>query len=95
MKIQPTFQMEGFSKCTISLEDQKTLILQRKESSENKFEGSQPEKQGIKKGPNTLTVRVFEGAAATGTNGGHRGTDILIFASKAHAGRTADSLDKP
>jgi type I restriction enzyme R subunit len=32
MKIQTKFQMEGISKRTISLEDQKKLILQGKDS---------------------------------------------------------------
>ena len=39
MKIQTKFQMEGISKRTISLEDQKKLILQGKEVEDINFEG--------------------------------------------------------
>jgi type I restriction enzyme R subunit len=57
MKIQTKFQMEGISKRTISLEDQKKLILQGKEVEEINFEGSQLEKQVINKGTNTLICK--------------------------------------
>jgi hypothetical protein len=49
--------MEGISKRTISLEDQKKLILQGKEVEEINFEGSQLEKQVINKGTNTLICK--------------------------------------
>ncbi|WP_215863634.1 hypothetical protein [Acidithiobacillus concretivorus] len=62
MKIQTKFQMEGISKRTISLEDQKMLILQDKEVEEINFEGTQLEKQAINKGTNTLIVREYMGA---------------------------------
>ena len=68
MKVQTKFQMEGISKRTISLEDQKKLILQGKEVEEINFEGSQLEKQVINKGTNTLIVREFmEEASRTPT----------------------------
>jgi type I restriction enzyme R subunit len=56
MKIQTKFQKEGISKRTISLEDQKKLILEGKDIEEINFEGSQLEKQVINKGTNTLIV---------------------------------------
>ena len=59
MKIQTKFQMEGISKRTISLEDQKKLLLEGKEIEEINFEGSQLEKQVINKGTNTLIVKEF------------------------------------
>lgn len=59
MKIQTKFQKEGISKRTISLEDQKRLILEGKDIEEINFEGSQLEKQVINKGTNTLIVKEF------------------------------------
>ena len=59
MKIQTKFQAEGISKRTISLEDQKKLLLEGKEVAEINFEGSQLEKQVINKGTNTLIVKEF------------------------------------
>ena len=59
MKIQTRFQMEGINKRTISLEDQKKLLLEGKEVEEINFEGSQLEKQVINKGTNTLIVKEF------------------------------------
>jgi hypothetical protein len=50
MKIQTRFQMEGISKRTISLEDQKKLLLEGKEIEEINFEGSQLEKAGDQQG---------------------------------------------
>ncbi|HUU39654.1 MAG TPA: DEAD/DEAH box helicase family protein, partial [Desulfatiglandales bacterium] len=59
MKIQTKFQKEGISKRTISLEDQKKLILEGKDIEEINFEGSQLEKQVINKGTNALIVKEF------------------------------------
>lgn len=59
MKIQTKFQMEGISKRTISLEDQKKLILEGKDIEEINFEGTQLEKQVINEGTNALIVREF------------------------------------
>ena len=59
MKIQTKFQMEGISKRTISLEDQKKLILEGKDIEEINFEGTQLEKQVINRGTNTLIVKEF------------------------------------
>ena len=61
MKIQTRFQMEGISKRTISLEDQKKLLLEGKEIEEINFEGSQLEKQVINKGTNALIVKKLPG----------------------------------
>ena len=69
MKIQTKFQMEGISKRTISLDDQKKLILQGKEVEEINFEGSQLEKQVINKGTNTLIVREFMEESIKDANG--------------------------
>jgi type I restriction enzyme R subunit len=69
MKIQTRFQMEGISKRTISLEDQKKLLLEGKEIEEINFEGSQLEKQVINKGTNTLIVKEFMEECIKDSNG--------------------------
>ena len=85
MKIQTKFQMEGISKRTISLEDQKKLILQGKEVEEINFEGSQIEKQVINKGTNTLIVREFMEESIKDANGVLPGKTIFFCSTKAHA----------
>jgi type I restriction enzyme, R subunit len=94
MKIQTKFQMEGISKRTISLEDQKRLILQGREVEEINFEGSQLEKQVINKGTNTLIVREFMEEAIKDVNGVLPGKTILFCATKAHARRIEEIFDK-
>ena len=49
MKIKTSFQDEGINKRTITLEDQKRLMLEGQEVEEINFEGSQLEKQVINK----------------------------------------------
>ena len=94
MKIQTKFQMEGISKRTISLEDQKTLILQGKDVEEINFEGSQLEKQVINKGTNALIVREFMEESIKDANGVLPGKTIFFCATKAHARRIEEVIDK-
>lgn len=94
MKIQTKFQMQGISKRTISLEDQKKLILQGKEIEEINFEGSQLEKQVINKGTNTLIVREFMEESIKDANGVLPGKTIFFCATKAHARRMEEIFDK-
>lgn len=94
MKIQTKFQMEGISKRTISLEDQKKLMLQGKEIEEINFEGSQLEKQVINKGTNTLIVREFMEESIKDANGVLPGKTIFFCATKAHARRMEEIFDK-
>jgi type I restriction enzyme, R subunit len=94
MKIQTKFQMEGISKRTISLEDQKRLILQGKEVEEINFEGSQLEKQVINKGTNTLIVREFMEESIKDSNGVLPGKTIFFCSTKAHARRMEEIFDK-
>lgn len=94
MKVQTKFQMEGISKRTISLEDQKKLILQGKEVEEINFEGSQLEKQVINKGTNTLIVREFMEEGIKDANGVLPGKTIFFCATKAHARRMEEIFDK-
>ncbi|QEW05136.1 type I restriction endonuclease subunit R [Nitrincola iocasae] len=94
MKIQTKFQMEGISKRTISLEDQKKLILQGKEIEDINFEGTQLEKQVINKGTNTLIVREFMEEGIKDANGVLPGKTIFFCATKAHARRIEEIFDK-
>jgi type I restriction enzyme R subunit len=94
MKVQTKFQMEGISKRTISLEDQKKLILQGKEVEDINFEGTQLEKQVINKGTNTLIVREFMEESIKDANGVLPGKTIFFCATKAHARRIEETFDK-
>jgi type I restriction enzyme R subunit len=94
MKIQTRFQMEGISKRTISLDDQKRLLLEGKEIEEINFEGSQLEKQVINKGTNTLIVKEFMEESIKDGNGVLPGKTIFFCSTKAHARRMEEIFDK-
>ncbi len=94
MKIQTKFQMDGISKRTISLEDQKRLILEGKDIEEINFEGSQLEKQVINTGTNALIVREFMEESIKDPNGVLPGKTIFFCSSKAHARRIEEIFDK-
>ena len=93
MKIQTKFQMDGISKRTISLEDQKRLILEGKEVAEINFEGSQLEKQVINKGTNTLIVKQFMEESIKDSDGVLPGKTIFFCSTKAHARRIEEIFD--
>ena len=94
MKVQTRFQIEGISKRTISLEDQKTLILQGKDVEEINFEGTQLEKQVINSGTNTLIVREFMEECIKDGGGVLPGKTIFFCSSKAHARRIEEIFDR-
>lgn len=94
MKIQTRFQMEGISKRTISLEDQKKLILQGKDVEEINFEGTQLEKQVINTGTNALIVREFMEECIKDGSGVLPGKTIFFCSTKAHARRIEEIFDK-
>lgn len=94
MKIQTKFQVEGISKRTISLEDQKKLLVEGKEVEEINFEGSQLEKQVINKGTNTLIVKEYMEECIKDVNGVLPGKTIFFCSSKAHARRMEEIFDK-
>ena len=75
--------MEGISKRTISLEDQKKLLIEGKEIEEINFEGSQLEKQVINTGTNALIVKEFMEECIEDTNGVLPGKTIFFCSSKA------------
>jgi len=87
MKIKTKFQEEGISKRTISLEDQKKLILQGKEVEEINFEGTEIERNVINKGTNALIVREFMEESIKDLNGVLPGKTIFFCMTKAHARR--------
>lgn len=93
MKIQTKFQEEGISKRTISLEDQKRLILEGKEVAEINFEGTDLEKTVTNKGTNALIVKEFMEESIKDANGVLPGKSIFFCATKAHARRIEQIFD--
>ncbi len=93
MKIQTKFQIEGISKRTITLEDQKSLILEGKDVEEINFEGTQLEKQVINKGTNALIVKEFMEECIKDPHGVLPGKTIFFCTSTAHARRIEETFD--
>ena len=93
MKIKTKFQDEGISKRTISLEDQKNLILEGKEVSEINYEGTEIEKKVINRGTNALIVREFMEESIKDSNGVLPGKTIFFCMTKAHARRMEEIFD--
>lgn len=94
MKIKTKFQVEGINKRTISLEDQKKLILEGKEVEEINFEGTDLERNVINKGTNTLIVREFMEECIKDDNGVLPGKTIFFCISKAHARRVEEIFNQ-
>lgn len=93
MKIQTKFQEDGINKRTISLEDQKKLILEGKEVAEINFEGTQLEKAVINKGTNVTIVKEFMEECIKDPNGVLPGKTIFFCATIAHARRIEQIFD--
>lgn len=93
MKIQTKFQEDGISKRTISLEDQKKLILEGKEIAEINFEGTDLEKSVINKGTNVTIVKEFMEESIKDPNGVLPGKTIFFCATKNHARRIESIFD--
>src|ERR1035441_5974793 len=87
MKIKTKFQDEGISKRTISLEDQKQLILEGKEIEEINFEGSDLEKTVTNHATNALIVKEFMEESIKDPNGVLPGKTIFFCMSMKHARR--------
>ena len=94
MKIQTRFQIEGISKRTITLDDQKKLLLEGKDIEEINFEGSQLEKQVINQGTNTLIVKEFMEESIKDVHGVLPGKTIFFCSTKAHARRVEEIFDR-
>jgi type I restriction enzyme R subunit len=93
MKIKTKFQEEGINKRTISLEDQKNLILEGKEIEEINYEGTEIEKRVINRGTNALIVREFMEESIKDPNGVLPGKTIFFCISMAHARRIEEIFD--
>lgn len=94
MKIKTKFQTEGISKRTVSLEDQKKLILEGKEIAEINFEGVELEKKVINKGTNTLIIKEFMEESIKDVNGVLPGKTIFFCANIAHARRIEEIFNQ-
>jgi type I restriction enzyme, R subunit len=93
MKIQTKFQEQGINKRTISLEDQKKLILEGKEVAEINFEGTQIEKQVTNRGTNALIVKEFMEECIKDPDGILPGKTIFFCSSISHARRIEKIFD--
>lgn len=87
MKIKTKFQEEGINKRSITLEDQKSLILEGKDVEEINFEGTDIEKTVINRGTNALFVRQFMEECIKDPNGVLPGKTIFFCMSINHARR--------
>jgi len=93
MKIRTKFQDEGITKRTISLEDQKQLILEGKDIEEINFEGTELEKNVVNKGTNALIVKEFMEECIKDPNGVLPGKTIFFCISISHARRIENIFD--
>lgn len=87
LKIKTKFQIEGINKRTVSLEDQKKLLLEGKEIEEINFENTDLEKTVTNKGTNVIIVREFMEECIKDSNGVLPGKTIFFCAGKPHARR--------
>ncbi|MEO1418496.1 MAG: DEAD/DEAH box helicase family protein [Bacteroidota bacterium] len=93
MKIQTKFQEEGISKRTISLEEQKRLIIEGKEIEEINFEGTDIEKSVINKGTNAAIVKEFMEECIKDPDGVLPGKTIFFCMTISHARRMEKIFD--
>lgn len=90
LKIKTKFQDEGLSKRTISLEDQKRLILDGGEIEEVNYEGTQLEKDVINIDTNRVIVKEFMEESIKDENGVTPTKTIFFCMTIAHARRVED-----
>jgi len=93
LKIKTKFQDEGISKRTISLDDQKQLILDGKDIEEINFEGSDLEKTVTNHATNALIVKEFMEESIKDPNGVLPGKTIFFCMSMKHARRIEAIFD--
>jgi type I restriction enzyme R subunit len=93
LKIKTKFQDEGISKRTISLEDQKKLILDGKDIEEIVFEGTDLEKTVTNHDTNALIVKEFMEESIKDPNGVLPGKTIFFCLSISHARRIERIFD--
>ena len=93
LKIKTKFQDEGISKRTISLDDQKRLILEGKEIEDINFEGSDLERTVTNHATNALIVKEFMEESIKDPNGVLPGKTIFFCMSINHARRLEALFD--
>lgn len=93
LKIKTKFQDKGISKRTISLDDQKRLILNGKEIEEINFEGSELEKAVTNHATNALIVKEFMEESIKDSTGVLPGKTIFFCMSVKHARRLEGIFD--
>jgi type I restriction enzyme, R subunit len=93
LKIKTKFQDEGISKRTVSLDDQKRLILEGKEIEEINFEGSELERTVTNHATNALIVKEFMEESIKDPSGVLPGKTIFFCMSKMHARRIEAIFD--
>jgi len=93
LKIKTKFQEDGISKRTISLEDQKQMILEGKDIADINFEGSDLEKSVTNHATNALIVKEFMEASIKDPNGVLPGKTIFFCLSISHARRMESIFD--
>ncbi|RLA70456.1 MAG: restriction endonuclease subunit R [Epsilonproteobacteria bacterium] len=94
MKIKTKFQDEGISKHSVSLEDQKRLMLEGREIEEINFEGSDLEKRVINKGTNKIIVKTFMEECIKDDDGVLPAKTIFFCMTKSHARRIEQLFDE-
>jgi type I restriction enzyme R subunit len=93
LKIKTKFQDEGISKRTVSLEDQKHLILEGQEIEDINFEGSDLEKKVTNHATNALIVKEFMEESIKDPNGVLPGKTVFFCISMNHARRMEAIFD--
>lgn len=93
LKIKTLFQDEGISKRTISLADQKQLMLEGKDVEEINFEGNELEKRVVNHATNALIVKEFMEESIKDPNGVLPGKTIFFCLSISHARRLEHIFD--
>ena len=94
LNISTKFQVEGIHKHTISLDDQKKLIVEGKDIEEINYEGSSLEKTVTNKGTNALLVKEFMEECIKDPNGVLPGKTIFFCMTKKHASRIKEIFDQ-
>lgn len=93
MKIHTKFQDDGISKRTITLEDQKKLIMEGKDIEEINFEGTDLEKKVTNRGTNAVIVKEFMEESIKDPDGVLPGKTIFFCMSISHARRIEEIFD--
>ena len=94
MKMKTKFQVDGISKRTVTLEDQKRLILDGKEIEEINFDGTDLEKSVINKDTNRIIVKTFMEDSIKDDDGVLPAKTIFFCMTKKHARRIEEIFDE-